>query len=143
MRILGLDYGDKTIGVSVSDEMMTIAFGVTTVRRTDANSFKKSISELRDIIKKYNIKKIVLGYPKNMDNSEGERCTKTLDFKSRLERNFKNILVVLWDERLSTIHSKKILLSGNYKKHKIENVIDEASAITILQSYLDYENHKL
>ncbi len=140
MRILGLDYGDKNIGVAFSDSLNIIANGLETIRRPDEISIKKSISRLKEIIKEYQIILIVLGYPKNMNNSEGFRCEKTLEFKARLERNFKKIPVELWDERLSTIGSKRILQEANLSSKKIKNIIDMQSAVYILQNYLDYKN---
>ncbi len=135
MRILGLDYGDKTIGVAVSDSLGFTAQGLTVIRREDEKSIKKSISMLSEIIKEYEINIIVLGYPKNMDNSEGFRCQKTLEFKARLERNFKKIPVILWDERLSTVGADRVLINVSRKKR--DDVIDKVAAVFILQGYLD------
>ena len=142
MRIMGLDYGDKAIGVAASDSLGLIAQGVTTIRRDNENSFKKLIRELSEIISEYKIEKIVLGFPKNMDNSQGVRCEKTLAFKERLERNFKRIPVVLWDERLSTVAAGQILKEAGIKREKRNMVIDMSAAVYILQGYLDSITNK-
>ena len=96
MRILGLDYGDKTIGVAVSDPFGWTAQGVEIIRRTNENEYKKSLSRIAELIAQYEVEKIVLGFPKNMDNTEGPRCEKTRAFKERLEKRFQNIPVILW-----------------------------------------------
>lgn len=142
MRILGLDYGDKTIGVAMSDLLGITAQDIEIVRRTDENSFKKSIARLREIIREYEIKTIVLGYPKNMDNSEGIRCQKTLEFRDRLQRNFKSMEIILWDERLSTVATERNLIASGMNFFERKEVIDKIAAVYILQGYLDYLNNK-
>lgn len=137
-RILGLDYGEKTIGVAVSDPLLITASGVETIHRKDEKSIKKSIARLSEIIKEYEISTIVLGFPKNMNNTLGDRCEKTLEFKSRLERNFKRVPVILWDERLSTVSANYSLVDLDFKKRK--EVIDKVVAVYILQGYLEQFN---
>ncbi|MCL2852624.1 MAG: Holliday junction resolvase RuvX [Defluviitaleaceae bacterium] len=134
-RILGLDYGDRTVGVAVSDPSWLIAVPVETVTRPDEISIKKTIARLSQIINTYSISTIVLGYPRNMDGTEGFRCAKTKEFKARLERNFKRVEVVLWDERLTTMLADRYL--ETLSKDKRDRVIDQAAACSILQSYLD------
>ncbi len=143
MKILGLDYGSKTVGVAISDELGLIASGIETITRDNEVSIKKTIKRLEEIIKENNIKKIVLGYPKNMDGSEGERCEKTTEFKARLERNFKKVEVVLWDERLSTSFATKVLYEGKVDKKDHKKVIDKMAAMYILQGYLDSIKNKV
>ena len=138
MRILGLDYGDKSIGVSVSDADNKIAFPLETIFRDKPESLKKSFRRLEEIIKEYSVNKIVLGYPKNMNNTEGERCEKTKEFERRLHNNFKKTEVVLWDERLSTSFSMRALHEGNASSEKISSSIDNLAAVYILQGYLDF-----
>ena len=135
-RILGLDYGDRTVGVAVSDPLLLTATPLETITRPSDVSIKKTIARLSDIIKTYDIRTIVLGYPKNMDGSEGFRCAKTHEFKARLERNFKRVDVVLWDERLTTMLADRYLEPLNKSERK--RVIDQAAASVILQSYLEY-----
>ena len=102
MRILGLDYGSKTVGVAVSDELLFTAQGLEIVRRQSPNKLRQSLARIEEIIKEYNVERIVLGYPKNMNNTEGERCEKTKEFKEMLERR-TGLNVILWDERLTTV----------------------------------------
>lgn len=118
MRILGLDYGDKTIGVAVSDPFGWTAQGVEIIRRTNENEYKKSLSRIAELIAQYEVEKIVLGFPKNMDNTEGPRCEKTRAFKERLEKRFQNIPVILWDERMSTIAAERSLLEADMSRAK-------------------------
>ena len=110
MRTLGLDFGQKTIGVAVSDPFGWTAQGVEIIRRDKEESINKSILRIGEIIKQYDVLKIVLGYPKNMNNTVGERGQKTEDFKKKLEKSFPNIEIVLWDERLSTVGAERSLL---------------------------------
>ena len=99
MRIIGLDFGSKTVGVAVSDELLITAQGIEIVRRKSENKLRQTLARIEELIKEYNVEKIVLGFPKNMNNSEGERCEKTLEFKEMLERR-TGLTVELWDERL-------------------------------------------
>ena len=142
MSILGVDYGDKNIGVAVSGPNKAIALGVETIRRDSSDSFKKSILRLREIMRQYGISTLVIGYPINMDGSIGERCKKTLEFKDRLHRNFKSLEILLWDERLSSFSGERTMAKLGLDKKTINLNIDEAAAVCILQSYLDYINHK-
>ncbi len=134
MRYIGLDFGDKTIGVAVSDPDGKIALGVETIRRDNPDSLRASISRLGEIIRRYDAGEIILGYPRSMDNSLSERCFATDRFKEKLNRNFKRLPVILWDERLSTVAVTRTL---NNKNH-----VDEMAAVYILQGYLDFKNQK-
>jgi len=134
-RILGLDYGDKTIGVAVSDPLAIMALGVETIRRDRENALKASIRRLEELTRQYApVGTIVLGFPKNMNNTQGERCAKTLAFQEKLVHRFEGIQVVLWDERLSTVGARRTL-SGQVAE---STVIDEMAAVFILQGYMDY-----
>lgn len=137
MRILGLDYGDKTVGVAVSDIFGWTAQGVEIIRRNNPMEYKQSLGRLAQLIEEYNVEKIVLGFPKNMDGSEGARCEKTLEYKKRIENRFRNIPVELWDERLSTVAAQRFLHEGDYDIKKSKSVIDKMAAVFILQGYLD------
>lgn len=136
MRILGLDFGMKTIGVAVSDPFGWTAQGVEIIRRTEENNLKKSIERLKTICEEYQVEKIVLGYPKNMNNTLGERVEKTEAFKRRIEREIM-LPVVLWDERLSTVGAERSLLEADLSRAKRKQVIDKMAAVFILQGYLD------
>lgn len=98
MRILGLDFGSKTVGVAVSDELMLTAQGLEIVRRQSPNKLRQTLARIEQIVTEYQVERIVLGYPKNMNNTEGERCEKTKEFAQMLERR-TGLSVVLWDER--------------------------------------------
>lgn len=137
LRILGLDYGDKTVGVAVSDPFGWTAQGLEIIRRTNENEYKKNLERIHELIIQYEIERIVLGYPKNMDNSEGIRCEKTKVFKQKLEKSFPKIPVILWDERMSTIAANRSLLEANLTPTKRKSVIDKMAAVYILQGYLD------
>jgi putative Holliday junction resolvase len=141
MRILGLDFGMKTIGVAVSDPLGWTAQGLEIIRREEENNLKKSIVRLKEICSQYEVESIVLGYPKNMNNTEGERVEKTKQFKKRLEKELK-LPVELWDERLSTVGAERILLEADVSRAKRKNVIDKMAAVFILQGYLDSKPSK-
>lgn len=143
MRILGLDFGQKTIGVAISDPFGWTAQGVEIIRRDKEESVNKSIERIGQIIKEYSVEKIILGYPKNMNNTVGERCEKTEAFKKKLEKTFNNIEVILWDERLSTVGAERSLLEADLSRKKRKNVIDKMAAVFILQGYLDCNSKML
>lgn len=136
MRILGLDYGDKTIGVAISDPFGWTAQGLEIIRRKDEKNLKQSIERLKEIITEYGVEKIILGYPKNMNNTNGERAEKTEKFKVKLQNNFK-LPVELWDERLSTMAAERGLLEADLSRSKRKQVIDKMAAVFILQGYLN------
>ncbi len=142
MRILGLDFGAKTIGVAVSDEKNRLALGLETLRREREENLKANVHRIGDIIKEYNIGKVVLGYPMNMDGTISERCEKTVLFKERLERTFKRTEFDLQDERLTSVQAEKAMKEAGVRKEKIDFCIDEQAAILILQTYLDKINTK-
>ena len=137
MRYLGLDLGTRTLGISISDTTKTIASTLKTIRFQDSN-YIELIPELSDIIKEQDISKIVLGFPKNMNNTIGNRCEETLSFKKLLEDNF-NIEVVLQDERLSTVEATNYMLEADISRKKRKKKIDSLAANIILQTYLDRE----
>lgn len=143
MRILGLDLGQKTIGVAISDPFGWTAQGIEIIHRDKEESINKSVERIGEIIKQYGVEKIVLGYPKNMNNTIGERCEKTEAFKKKLEKTFNNIEVILWDERLSTIGAERSLLEADLSRKKRKDVIDKMAAVFILQGYLDCNSKKL
>ena len=133
MRILGLDIGSKTIGVAVSDELCLIAHGVTTLKR---KGLDHDISELRKLIEEREVTKIVIGLPKNMNNTLGPAAEMVLSFIEELNK-YIALPVVTWDERLSTVAAEKVLLEADMSRKKRKKVIDKVAAILILQGYLD------
>lgn len=137
MRIIGLDYGSKTVGVAVSDGLGLTAQAVETITRKDENKLRKTHARIEALIREYDVTQIVLGYPKNMNGTEGERVQKTLAFKEALERR-TGLEVILWDERMSTVASERILMEGNVRRENRKRYIDKMAAVFILQGYLDY-----
>ncbi len=134
---MGIDYGDKNVGVALTDPTQTICSAYEIIRRDDEVAIKKTVKRIGEIIKEMEVSEIVLGYPLNMDGSEGFRCEKTILFKERLERNFKKIPVHLWDERLSTKGATHALVEANLNKAEQKEVIDKMAAVFILEGYLN------
>ena len=137
MRILGLDVGSKTVGVAVSDELLITAQGVEIVRRKSPSKLRQTLARIEELIEQYGVEKIVLGYPKNMNNTEGERCEKTKEFKELLERR-TGLEVVLWDERLTTVAADRSMMETGIRRENRKEYVDEIAAIFILQGYLDF-----
>ncbi len=136
MRIIGLDFGSKTVGVAVSDELLITAQGVEIIRRKSEGKLRQTLARIEELIAEYQVEKIVLGYPKNMNNSEGERCERTLEFKAMLERR-TGLEVVLWDERLTTVAADKAMMEASIRREDRKNYVDKIAAVFILQGYLD------
>ena len=136
MRIMGLDYGSKTVGVAVSDELQMIAQGVEIIRRDSEKKIRKTLIRIDELIAEYGIGKIVLGFPKNMNNTIGERAEKTLELKKDLERR-TGLEVILWDERLSTVSANKAMMEAGIRREERGNYVDSIAAAIILQGYLD------
>ena len=132
-RILGLDYGTKTVGVALSDELHITAQPLETITRKDANKLRKTYARIEELVKEYDVEKIVLGLPKNMNNTVGERGEDTL---SALVRR-TGLEVILWDERLTTVASEKVLMESGVRRENRKKVIDQIAASMILQGYLD------
>ena len=142
MRIIGLDFGSKTVGVAVSDELLITAQGIEIVRRKSENKLRQTLARIEELIKEYNVEKIVLGFPKNMNHSEGERCEKTLEFKEMLERR-TGLTVELWDERLTTVAADNLMMEAGIRRENRKEYVDQIAASFILQGYLDYlQNEK-
>lgn len=140
MRTIGLDYGTKTVGVALSDEMGLIASPHVTIERERPTKLRRTYVQLEQIISEYNVGLIVLGYPKNMNNTEGERAESTREFKEALERR-TGLPVILYDERLTTVEADRILEETGVAKSARKQHIDKMAAAIILQNYLDRENN--
>lgn len=132
-RVLGLDVGEKTIGVAISDPLFITAQGLKTIFREDID---EDLEELKFLVKEYNICKIVVGFPKNMNNTIGVQGEKVLDFVNKLKESL-DIDVILEDERLTTVAAEKMLIEGDVTRKKRKKVIDKVAATYILQTYLD------
>lgn len=138
MRILGLDFGSKTVGVAISDPLLVTAQGVEIIRRESENKLRKTHARIEEIIAQYgDVESIVLGYPKNMNDTIGERAQKTEEFKEALERR-TGLKVVLWDERLTTVAADKTMMELGIRRENRREYVDEIAAMLILQGYLDY-----
>ena len=136
MRILGLDYGSKTVGVAVSDPLGITAQGVSTIWRKQEHKLRQTLAQIGKLVEDYQVERIVLGYPKNMNNTVGERALKSLEFKEMLERR-TGLPVVMWDERLTTVEANRTLMESGVRRENRKQYLDELAAIFILQSYLD------
>lgn len=136
MRIMGLDFGSKTVGVAVSDALQVTAQGVETIPRKSSGKLRQTLARIEELIVEYQVGTIVLGFPKNMNNTEGERCTKTLEFKEMLERR-SGLPVLLWDERLTTVAAERTLMESGVRREARKGYVDKIAAVLILQGYLD------
>ncbi len=141
MRVLGLDYGTKTVGVAVSDELGWTAQALETITRKDKNKLRKTLARIEELVNTYSIEKIVLGYPKHMNNDDGERCAETEDFKAMLERR-TGLPVILQDERMSTVSAERILMEGGVRRENRKDYVDKMAAAFILQTYLERMNYE-
>ena len=136
MRIMGLDYGSKTVGVAVSDALGLTAQGIEIVRRKSENKLRQTLARIEEIAKEYGVEKIVLGFPKHMNNDIGERAEKSLEFKEMLERR-TGLPVVMWDERLTTVEAERTLMEASVRRENRKEYLDGIAAVFILQGYLD------
>ncbi len=134
MRIMSLDVGNRTIGVAVSDHMKLIANGVETIKRAGV---EQDFYRLDQLIKENHVSTVVIGYPKNMNGTIGERAQISENFAVEMRRRFPDIQTVLWDERLSTVAAEKVLIDADVRRSKRKKVIDKLAAVVILQNYLD------
>ena len=141
MRILGLDYGSKTVGVAVSDPLGFTAQGVEIIRRKSENKMRQTLARIEELIAQYQVEKIVLGLPKNMNNTLGDRAEKSPELKETLERR-TGLPVVMWDERLTTVSANRVLMETGVRRENRKEHVDEIAAVFILQGYLDYLANK-
>lgn len=136
MRILGLDYGSKTVGAAISDPLGITAQGVETIWRKQENHLRQTLARIEELVSEYHVEKIVLGYPKNMNNTIGERAQKSLEFKEMLERR-TGLEVIMWDERLTTVEANRTLMEASVRRENRKQYLDQLAAVFILQGYLD------
>ena len=136
MRILGLDYGSKTVGVAVSGPLGLTAQGVETIWRKQENKLRQTLARIEELISEYQVERIVLGYPKNMNNTIGERAEKSLEFQQMLERR-TGLPVIMWDERLTTVEANRTLMEASVRRENRKQYMDKLAAVFILQGYLD------
>jgi len=139
MRIMGLDFGSKTVGVAVSDSLLLTAQGLEIIRRKEENKLRQTLARIEELIEEYEVEEIVLGLPKNMNATEGVRVELTNEFKDKLERR-TGLPVVMWDERLTTVAADKIMMESGIRREHRKEYVDKIAATLILQGYLDRKN---
>lgn len=137
MRVIGLDYGTKTVGVAVSDALGITAQGIETINRKESNKLRQTLARIEEIIVEYEVDTIVVGLPKNMNNTIGERAEDCQEFADKLERR-TGLPVIMWDERLTTVAADRALQETGVRRENRKAVIDQIAAVFILQGYLDY-----
>jgi putative Holliday junction resolvase len=135
-RIMGLDFGSKTVGVAVSDPLGITAQGVEIVRRKSENKLRQTLARIRELAEEYQVTELVLGYPKNMNGTEGPRCEKTKEFKELLEKR-TGLPVTLWDERLTTVAADRAMAEAGLDRLERKEHVDEIAAALILQGFMD------
>lgn len=136
MRIMGLDFGSKTVGVAVSDPLGITAQGLEIIRRKEENKLRQTYARIEELIVEYHVEQIVLGLPKNMNATEGERAELTREFKAGLERR-TGLPVTMWDERLTTVAADKAMMEAGIRREHRKDYVDMIAASLILQGYLD------
>ncbi len=141
MRIMGLDFGSKTVGVAISDALLVTAQGIEIIRRKQENKLRQTLARIEELIEEYAVEEIVLGLPKNMDGSEGERVEKTREFKEMLERR-TGLPISLWDERLTTVAADKAMMEAGIRRENRKEYVDEIAAVFILQGYMDHKKNR-
>ena len=141
MRIMGLDFGSKTVGVALSDPLLLTAQGVEIIRRKDENKLRQTLARIEELIVEYEVSEIVLGLPKNMNDTLGERAELSLEFKDKLERR-TGLSVVMWDERLTTVSADRVMMEAGIRREHRKEYVDKIAATFILQGYLDYRKSK-
>lgn len=137
MRIMGLDFGSKTVGVALSDELLITAQGKEIIRREQENKLRRTCARIEELIEEYHVGQIVLGLPKNMNDTQGVRVEKTREFADMLERR-TGLTVTYWDERLTTVAADRIMMEAGIRREHRRDYVDMIAAVLILQGYLDY-----
>ncbi|MDE6748776.1 MAG: Holliday junction resolvase RuvX [Lachnospiraceae bacterium] len=137
MRIMGLDYGSKTVGVAVSDPLLMTAQGVEIIRRKEENKLRQTLARIEELAVQYEVGEIVLGFPKNMNDTIGERAELSLAFQEKLERR-TGLPVTMWDERLTTVAADRAMMEAGIRREHRKDYVDKIAAVLILQGYLDY-----
>lgn len=141
MRIMGLDFGAKTVGVAISDPLLITAQGIEIIRRKDENKLRKTLARIEELIVEYEVEEIVLGLPKNMNDTLGVRVELSYEFKEKLERR-TGLPVHMWDERLTTVAADKAMIEAGLRREERKEHVDKVAAVFILQGYLDLRANK-
>ncbi len=140
MRIMGLDFGSKTVGVAISDPLLITAQGIETIQRKDENKLRQTLARIEALIEEYEVSEIVLGHPVNMNNTLGERSHKTKEFQESLERR-TGLPVALWDERLTTVAAEQVMIETGVRRENRKKYVDQIAATLILEGYLAYKKN--
>lgn len=141
MRIMGLDFGAKTVGVAISDPLLITAQGIEIIRRKDENKLRQTLARIEALIEGYQVEEIVLGLPKNMNDTLGPRAEITMNFKDKLERR-TGLVVHTWDERLTTVAADKAMMEAGIRRENRKDYVDKIAAVFILQGFLDSRSMK-
>ena len=141
MRIMGLDFGSKTVGVAISDPLLITAQGIEIIRRKEENKLRQTLARIEELIEEYHVEEIVLGLPKNMTDTSGPRVAVTLEFKDKLERR-TGLPVHTWDERLTTVAADKTMMEAGIRRENRREYVDKIAAVLILQGFLDCRGRK-
>jgi len=141
MRIMGLDFGSKTVGVAISDPLLITAQGIEIIRRKEENKLRQTLARIEELIVEYGVEEIVLGLPKNMNATEGARVELTNEFREKLERR-TGLPVTMWDERLTTVAADKAMMEAGIRRENRKDYVDMIAATLILQGYLDLRSNQ-
>ena len=141
MRIMGLDFGSKTVGVAISDPLLITAQGIEIIRRKGENKLRQTLARIEELIEEYEVSEIVLGLPKNMNDTLGDRAELSLEFQDKLERR-TGLPVTMWDERLTTVSADRVMMEAGIRREHRKEYVDKIAAVFILQGYLDYRAGK-
>ena len=141
MRIMGLDFGSKTVGVAISDPLLITAQGIEIIRRKEENKLRQTLARIEELIEEYEVKEIVLGLPKTMNDTLGPRVDLTLEFKEKLERR-TGLPVHTWDERLTTVSADRTMMEAGIRRENRKEYVDKIAAVLILQGFLDCRGRK-
>ena len=141
MRVMGLDFGSKTVGVAISDPLGLTAQGIETITRKQENKLRKTLARIEALIEEYGVERLVLGFPKHMNNDIGERANKSIEFGEMLKRR-TGLEVIMWDERLTTVEAERTLIESKVRRENRKKHIDQIAAVFILQGYLDLMHMK-
>ena len=137
MRIMGLDYGSVTVGVAISDPLLITAQGIEVIRRKQENKLRQTYARIEALIEEYGVERIVVGFPKHLNNTVGVRAELANEFAENVRRR-TGLEVVMWDERLTTVAAHRVLDEAELSYKKKAEVVDMLAAVLILQGYLDY-----
>lgn len=136
-----MDFGAKTVGVAISDPLLITAQGIEIIRRKEENKLRRTLARIEELIEEYQVEEIVLGLPKNMNDTLGPRAEVTLEFKDKLERR-TGLPVHMWDERLTTVAADKAMMEAGIRRENRREYVDQIAAVFILQGFLDLRSRE-